>query len=129
MLNVVLWIALVVSIPTSGFHPIYGTAAAVGAVVIAGVAGAVRAMLRGRDAFADRVAALAGRLPKVNPQHVRATLAGLADQLAVLVADRDRLRAVRGLMGVDRSFRVVGEAGAGPLAGEHFLGLELFGDS
>jgi hypothetical protein len=31
-------------------------------------------------------------------------------------------------MGVDRSFRVLGEAGAGPLAGEHFWCLELFGD-
>jgi hypothetical protein len=32
-------------------------------------------------------------------------------------------------MGVDQSFRVVGEAGAGPLAGEYFRALELLRDS
>jgi hypothetical protein len=32
-------------------------------------------------------------------------------------------------MGIDQLFRVIGEAGAGPLAGEHFNGLEPCGDS
>lgn len=35
VLNVLLWCALVVSIPTNGFQPVYGTAAAVGAVLLA----------------------------------------------------------------------------------------------
>ncbi len=51
-----LWGALVVSIPTSGFQPVYATAAAVGAVLIAAFSAAVAAMLRGRDRFAGRVA-------------------------------------------------------------------------
>lgn len=32
-------------------------------------------------------------------------------------------------MGIDQSFRGIGEAGAGPLAGEYFCGLEPCGDS
>ena len=36
VLNVLLWIALVISIPLSGFQPIYATVAIVGAVVLVG---------------------------------------------------------------------------------------------
>jgi uncharacterized protein (TIRG00374 family) len=94
VLNVILWVALVVSIPTSGLHPIYGTAAAVGAILIGSFSAAVVAMLRGRDRFADWVAALAGRVPRVDAANVRATMVRLADQLALLAADRHRLRMV-----------------------------------
>ncbi len=94
VLNGVLWLALVVSIPTSGFHPIYGTAAAAGAVLIAVFSAAVVAMLRGRDGFASRIAALAGHLPRVDAESVRSGMLRLSDQLTVLVEDRSRLRMV-----------------------------------
>ena len=38
VLNVLLWIALVASIPLHGFNPVYATAAVVGAVLIGGFA-------------------------------------------------------------------------------------------
>src|SRR4051794_9002458 len=41
VLNVLLWIGLVVTIPLRGFHPLYGTAAILGALALAGVAVAV----------------------------------------------------------------------------------------
>ena len=97
VLNVLLWLALVVSIPASGFHPIYATAAGVGAVLIGLFSAAVVAMLRGRDGFADRVAVLAGRVPRIDSSRVRAAMVRLADQLAILVSDRKRLRLVLGL--------------------------------
>ncbi len=101
VLNVGLWCALVVSIPTSGFHPIYATAAAVGAVLIAVFAAAVVAMLRGRDRFADRVANAAGHLPRVDADRVHSTTLNLSRQLDLLVRDRRRLRIVTGLAAVN----------------------------
>lgn len=97
VLNLLLWLALVVSIPVSGFHPIYGTVAAIGAVLITAFTVALAAMLRGRDDFAAGVAGLAGRVPMVDSSRVRANMGRLADQLAVLVGDRQRLRLVIGM--------------------------------
>jgi len=97
VLNAVLWCALVVSIPTSGFQPVYATAAAVGAVLIAVFSAAVVAMLRGRERFADRVANAAGHLPRVDAGRVRATTLNLSHQLGLLARDRDRLWIVVGL--------------------------------
>ena len=97
VLNVVLWGALVASIPTSGFHPIYATAAGVGAVMITVFSAAVVAMLRGRDRFAAGVAFALGRLPRVDTESVRATMLGLSDQLELLARDRNRLKIVIGM--------------------------------
>src|SRR6201999_4435825 len=38
VLNVLLWLSLVISIPLAGFHPIYVTVAIVGALILAAVA-------------------------------------------------------------------------------------------
>ncbi len=97
VLNMLLWIALVVSIPTTGFQPFYAAAAGVGAALIAIAAAAVFAMLHGRAGFAHRVAAMIGKLPKVRAARVEDAMLRLVDQLAELVADRRRLRLVIGL--------------------------------
>jgi uncharacterized protein (TIRG00374 family) len=94
VLNVVLWGALVISIPISGFQPLYASAAGVGVVLIGLFSAAVVAMLRGRDRFAEVIAGLVGRLPRVDPSRVRESMLQLADQLRLLERDRDRLRVV-----------------------------------
>lgn len=94
VLNGLLWTALIVSIPTSGFHPIYATAAAVGAVLIAISAFAVIALLRDRHRFADAIAAWIGRLPRVESDRVRAVMLRTAEQLGVLASDVRLLRTV-----------------------------------
>ena len=38
VLNVLLWLSLVISIPLAGFRPIYGTVAIIGTVLLAAVA-------------------------------------------------------------------------------------------
>ena len=91
VLNVILWVALVVSIPVSGFHPLYATAAAVGAVLIGLFSAAVVLLLRGRDTLAGRVAALLGRFPRLEPEKVRRTMLRLSEQLDELRSDRERL--------------------------------------
>ncbi len=94
VLNVILWVALVVSIPATGFQPLYGLAAAVGATVIATFSLAVVGMLRGRDTVANRIAKILGALPRVDEGRVRVAIERLADQLATLAGDRERLRMV-----------------------------------
>ena len=97
VLNVLLWVALLASIPASGFHPLYATAAAVGAVLIGVFAAAVLSMLRGREMLANRVAGILGRLPRIEGESVRTVMLGLADQLQVLSRDRQRLKIVIGM--------------------------------
>jgi uncharacterized protein (TIRG00374 family) len=91
VLNAILWCALVVSIPVSGLHPVYGSAAAVGAVLITIASLAVVAMLRSPDRFAERVARIVGRLPRVDQDRVRRAVLGIAGQVRVLAEDRRRL--------------------------------------
>lgn len=97
VLNVMLWVSLVASIPASGFHPVYATAAAVGAVMIGVFAATVVSVLRGRDKLADRLALVAGHVPKVDPDRVREVMLTIADQLRDLASDRRRLRIVTSL--------------------------------
>jgi hypothetical protein len=94
VLNVILWCALVASIPASGFQPVYATAAAVGVVVIGAFGIAVTTMLRGRERLADLIARAAGRLPRVDAQAVRSAMLNIADQVRALAEDRRRLRTV-----------------------------------
>ncbi len=97
VLNAILWIALVVSIPTSGIHLIYATAAAVGAVIILAFTAAVLSLRRGRDAFADRMVRLGGRIPRINAHRVRSAVENAARQIDTLADDRGKLATVLAL--------------------------------
>jgi uncharacterized protein (TIRG00374 family) len=65
VLNVLLWIALVISIPLSGFHPVYATVAIVGAVVLALVGALIFGITRGEKRAARIVSAIGERIPGV----------------------------------------------------------------
>jgi uncharacterized protein (TIRG00374 family) len=97
VLNMLLWAALVVSVPATGFQPVYATAAIVGAVLIGVFALAVVAMLRQHDTIASGLARVLGRLPRVEADGVRRSIERLADQLRVLATDRRLLGRVVGL--------------------------------
>jgi uncharacterized membrane protein YbhN (UPF0104 family) len=55
VLNVLLWLSLVVSIPLAGFHPIYVTVAIVGALIILAVGLLILGVTRGTDRASRRV--------------------------------------------------------------------------
>ena len=63
VLNVLLWLSLVVSIPLAGFHPIYVTVAVVGALVMLAVGLLVLGVTRGTDRASRIMNALGRRLP------------------------------------------------------------------
>jgi uncharacterized protein (TIRG00374 family) len=91
VLNVILWLALVVTIPLRGFDPVYGTAAIVGAVLITLVGAAVLLLTRGRDATARFVVRLADKVPFVPAERVGEGMHHLADRLSMLLRDRKLL--------------------------------------
>lgn len=88
VLNVLLWLGLLVSIPKRGFNPLYGTAAVAGAVLIAAFALAVVLLTRGEDRVARAVCRLADRVPMLDGEGVSRVLQRVAERLRTLGADR-----------------------------------------
>ncbi|MGE0880008.1 MAG: YbhN family protein [Acidimicrobiia bacterium] len=88
VLNVLLWFALVVSIPFRGANPAYLGVAAVGAVVIGGFSALVVAMSRGSKAADRFVAALARRFRFIDPDALGRFLQELIARFRRLATDR-----------------------------------------
>jgi putative heme transporter len=91
VLNVVLWIGLVVSIPLRGFNPLYGTAAIAGIFVIGGFGMLVLLLMKG-EARADRIIrAVARHAPFLREDAAPRLVHRLAARLRALIADRELL--------------------------------------
>lgn len=91
VLNLLLWLGLLVSIPLRGFNPLYGTAAVVGAVLIGTFILAVVSLTRGEERLARFVCRTADRVPMLDGEGVSQVLRRVADRLRVLGADRPLL--------------------------------------
>jgi len=88
VLNVLLWISLVISIPLAGFQPIYATVAIIGTVVLAGVAALVLGIMRGAS-FASRVLRVVGdKLPFVSGEQVERAVLQAAHSFSLLARDK-----------------------------------------
>ena len=91
VLNFILWVALVISIPLTGFNPLYATAAAVGGVVIAVFAAAVLALTKGEERAASMLGRAAARLPFLKEDVVDRVVHDLATRIRTMSADRSLL--------------------------------------
>jgi uncharacterized protein (TIRG00374 family) len=91
VLNVLLWIGLVVSIPVRGFNPLYTTAAIVGAFLVAGGVIAVILLTRGQESSVRFVRAVARRIPYVTEDTVERYVRIAAARLRELAKDRRML--------------------------------------
>jgi uncharacterized protein (TIRG00374 family) len=91
VLNVIFWIALVVSIPVWGFNPLYLVGAGVGAVLVGGFIALVLAFTRGEQRAGEIIWRIADRLPLVDPDAVRGLFVALATRMRVLGQDRGAL--------------------------------------
>ena len=88
VLNVLLWIGLVVSIPIRGVNRLYGLAAGCGAVLIAvGVVGVVL-LTRGQEVLVRVVRSIARRTPLITPDDAERLIRSAATRLAQLAGDR-----------------------------------------
>ena len=88
VLNVLLWISLIISIPLAGFQPIYATVAVIGTIVLAGVAVLVLGITRGAG-FASRVLrVLSDKIPFLSGEKVERAVLNAAESFSLLARDR-----------------------------------------
>src|SRR6185437_12330416 len=88
MLNVLLWISLVISIPLSGFRPVYATVAIVGAILLAGIAALILGITRGGQRAARIVRAIGGRIPGVGGDRLERIVLQASESVRALGRDR-----------------------------------------
>jgi uncharacterized protein (TIRG00374 family) len=87
VLNILLWLALVVSIPLSGYNPLYLSAAAAGIVVIGAAVGLILLLTRG-EARATRILRWAARkVPFLDEDRVDRLVHRVAGRLRALTHD------------------------------------------
>jgi len=70
VLNVLLWLALVISIPLSGFRPVYATVAVIGAVLLAAIAALIVGLTRGAQRAGRIVRAIGNKIPGVGGERL-----------------------------------------------------------
>jgi uncharacterized protein (TIRG00374 family) len=92
VLNVIFWLALVISIPLHGYNPIYGVAAAAGALLLAAFAAVLIALTKGRRRTVELVRRLVRPVPLVAADRVVALVERVADRLRTLLGDPPLLR-------------------------------------
>jgi hypothetical protein len=91
VLNVLLWLSLVISIPLAGFNPIYGTVAITGAVIIGAVAALAFGFLRGAKRASRILHAVGDRIPGLSGDRLEQGLLEAAKSLRALGRDRRTL--------------------------------------
>jgi uncharacterized protein (TIRG00374 family) len=88
VLNAIFWFALLISIPLTGYNPLYGFAAIAGVILISLFAGTVLLLTRGKHSAADYLHRLAAHLPFINPDRLSSLVQNIADRLVILLRDR-----------------------------------------
>jgi hypothetical protein len=91
VLNTIFWFALLISIPLTGYNPLYGFAGLAGVILIGIVAGVVFLLTRGSTRSADRLERFSRHVPFVKPESVAKLLRNVADRVEILLADRQLL--------------------------------------
>jgi uncharacterized protein (TIRG00374 family) len=88
VLNVLLWLSLVVSIPLAGFHPIYVTVAIIGAVVLLAIALLALGITRGAERASRILHAIGDRTPGLTGDRLEKILRDTAASVSALGRDR-----------------------------------------
>jgi uncharacterized protein (TIRG00374 family) len=91
VLNALLWLALVVSIPLNGFSALYVTAAIVGAILIGSFYLLIVLLTRGEERAASLLESIAGRMPLIDEEAIGRLVHRLAARLRELGRDRHLL--------------------------------------
>jgi len=92
VLNVLLWLALVVSIPLAGIHTAYVVAALLGMLLILFIGGLVYLFTRGEESAVRFVRAVGRRLPRVSEDRLEELVRHVGQSLRNLSRDRETLR-------------------------------------
>jgi uncharacterized protein (TIRG00374 family) len=92
ILNVILWVGLLVSIPRSGLQPVYATVAVIGVIAIALVGALVLLLMKGHGPLDRMVRAIARHTPRLTPDAASAVLGRVVEHLRELAARPDVIR-------------------------------------
>jgi hypothetical protein len=96
VLNLVLWMALLISIPLNGFNPVYLTAAVVGLVLLGAMGAFMLLLLKGADRAEAVMRSAARRIPFVNEDTAARFIRQLVGRLEALLEEPALIR--RGLL-------------------------------
>ncbi|HZU80468.1 MAG TPA: YbhN family protein, partial [Acidimicrobiales bacterium] len=92
VLNLVFWIALVVSIFLHGYNPLYAVGAGAGVLLMAAFGSVVILLLRGKHWAVDVVGRIGNKLPLINGDALAAAVERIADRLRALLDERALLK-------------------------------------
>lgn len=92
VLNLLLWIALLVSIPLNGYNPLYAGAALIGVLLLASAGALVYLLMEGRDRAERVFRAIARRLPYVNEETASRFVHQLAERLHELAQQPELIK-------------------------------------
>jgi putative heme transporter len=95
VLNLILWLSLLVSIPIRGANKAYAVAALAGVMLFVGFAVVLSGLSRGSKAI-EGIVKMAGRVPFVNEARVSGFLHGVVDRGRQLTSDPKRMRTAAG---------------------------------
>lgn len=87
VLNLLLWIGLLVSIPFHGFEPLYTTAAVVGTLLLAAFSAAVASLTLGEERTATVLRSIVSRVPFLRQDAAQGLVHQLATRLRALGRD------------------------------------------
>ena len=88
VLNVLLWLSLVISIPLAGFRPIYGTVAIIGTVLLAAVALVIIGVTRGTERASRILRAVGDKLPWVTGDQLEHAVRQASETAQAMAKDK-----------------------------------------
>lgn len=91
VLNLIFWLALLISIPLQGYNPAYGFAALLGVLFLGFFAGLVLLLTRGEQQASLFVRRVGDRLPFVRTETVVSLLQKVADRMKILFTNSELL--------------------------------------
>jgi uncharacterized protein (TIRG00374 family) len=92
VLNLLLWVALFISIFRRGYNPLYGVVAGVGILLMGAFGSVMILLLRGRHRAVEVVRRLGNRVPLVSGDVLARTVERIAERLRAFLDDRRLLR-------------------------------------
>jgi uncharacterized protein (TIRG00374 family) len=88
VLNVLLWLSLVISIPLAGFQPIYGTVAIIGTVIFLLIAALIVGITRGAGLASRLLRTVGDKVPFVSGEKIEAAVLEASRSFALLAKDK-----------------------------------------
>lgn len=92
VLNLLLWVALLISIPLNGYNPLYAGAALVGVILLAAAGALVYLLMEGRDRAERVLRSIARKLPYVQEETASRFVHQLADRLHELARQPELIK-------------------------------------